>query len=342
MSYHDRYEAVARLYVDTKSVLRPLMRDWPSTPTPISAAMLSKTLITRPNIEQLVRNLKLDADAKDQDSRDNKEIQSVMLSVKIASLGRDNIYDFTYRDVDVDHARDVVQGLVSMFLNADAESRQRDTKLARDFIDGQVRDYEAKLAEAESRLKDFKLRNLGISVAGGKDYFSRITALEEEQSKVTLELRAAEQSRDALRRELGGEMPPQLLDSTISEGSAVSSEFTRVGCSTKAVGRAFAALHGIAPRCGRNTTPDHSPGRTEGGRSRGQTPCGAGQAVAEHGADGPDLSTRQTGSGRGRGQCCIATLSGRRYAGPTESAARIGQPYPASRGRDGATDARLR
>jgi polysaccharide chain length determinant protein (PEP-CTERM system associated) len=225
MGYPDRYEAVARLYVDTKTVLRPLMRDLAIDPdTDLSAAMLSKTLITRPNIEQLVRTLKLDVEAKDQASRDNK-VLTVLTSVKIASLGRDNIYDFTYRDVDPERARTVVQGLVAMFLDVDSQARQRDSKQARDFIDEQVKEYESRLAEAEGRLKEFKLRNLGISVASGRDYFSRISTLEEDMAKVTVELRAAEQSRDALRRELGGETATLLPETPSSESTAVSVEF---------------------------------------------------------------------------------------------------------------------
>jgi len=224
-SHPDRYEATARLYVDTKTVLQPLMRDLVIDPdTDFSAAMLSKTLITRPNIERLVQRLNLDVGSEDQASRDLL-YQSVMNRVKIASLGRDNIYDFTYRDVDPERARAVVQTMVDMFLDADQQAKQRDARKAHVFIDEQLKDYEAKLTEAESRLKDFKLRNMGVSVAGGRDYFSRISALEEELSKVSVELRAAEQARDALRRELEGEAAPLLVPETPeADGSLASAE----------------------------------------------------------------------------------------------------------------------
>ena len=42
-------------------------------------------------------------------------------------------------------------------------------------------------------------------MSGGKDYFARMNALSEEAAKMRLELRAAEQARDAYRRELAGE-----------------------------------------------------------------------------------------------------------------------------------------
>ena len=224
MSYPNRYQAVARLYVDTKSVLRPLMYGLVVEPnTDQMALMLSKTLITRPNIERLAQNLKLDAVATDQAARESVYL-SVMSRVKITNLGRDGIYAFSYQDVNPERARVVVQGLVSMFLDADRDSKERDAKLAREFLDDQVKETEAKLAEAENRLKDFRLRNLS-STGSGRDYFVRIAAVEDDLNKLTLELRAAEESRDALKRELSDETATLLPDLSGPGVVAASTEF---------------------------------------------------------------------------------------------------------------------
>ncbi len=52
----DRFEAEARVYVDTKSVLRPLMRGLAVEPDlDQTIGMLGRTLITRPNVEGLVK-----------------------------------------------------------------------------------------------------------------------------------------------------------------------------------------------------------------------------------------------------------------------------------------------
>ena len=51
----DRYEASARVYVDTKTVLRPLMRDLAVEPDlDQTVGLLARTLITRPNVELLM------------------------------------------------------------------------------------------------------------------------------------------------------------------------------------------------------------------------------------------------------------------------------------------------
>ncbi|HUP08182.1 MAG TPA: XrtA system polysaccharide chain length determinant, partial [Caldimonas sp.] len=140
-------------------------------------------------------------------------------------VSHDNVFTFTYRDTSRERAEFVVQNLVSLFLDSDTGTKRRDAEAARDFIDEQIKSYETRLAEAEDRLKEFKLRNLGVTDASGKDYFTRISALTDELGKLNLELRAAEQSRDALKRELGGEQIVLVPDTPPAASSTPVTEY---------------------------------------------------------------------------------------------------------------------
>lgn len=215
----DRYEATARIYVDTKSVLKPLLRDLAVEPDiDQTIALLARTLITRPNIERLMRLSKLDTLPADQRE---PMIDMFMREIKLTGSGRDNVFTFAYRDVSMERARFVVQNLVALFVESDLGAKQRDTESARSFIDQQIRQYETRLAEAEGRLKDFKLRNMGVTDVSGRDYFARMSALTEELAKLSTELRAAEQSREALRHELDGETAT-LMPDIITPGTGLA------------------------------------------------------------------------------------------------------------------------
>ena len=207
ISLPDRYEATAKIYVDTKTILKPLMKDLTVEPDmDQTVGMLARTLITRPNVELLLG--KSYPDSASMSSAEREElIETLTKRIKLSGSGQGNVFSFSFRDTDPQRARMVVQNLVSLFLESDSTSTKRDSDEARNFIDEQIKNYEQRLTESENRLKEFKLRNLGMGDASGKDYFSRISALTEEVDKLRTELRASEESRDALKRQLATEDP---------------------------------------------------------------------------------------------------------------------------------------
>ncbi len=207
----DKYEASARVFVDTQSILRPLMSGLVTQPNiDQQVMMLSRTLITRPNVEKLIRMADLDLKVQSRSERESL-IEGLMSSLKINNTSRDNIYTITYRDTNPENAKRVVQSLVSIFVESNLGDARKDSESARKFLDKEIAQYEKRLEEAEARLKEFKIRNMATQSAEGKDYFARLTAAGAllEQSK--LQLREAEQSRDTLKRHIVGDDAPSLL-----------------------------------------------------------------------------------------------------------------------------------
>jgi polysaccharide chain length determinant protein (PEP-CTERM system associated) len=209
----DRYEASARVYIDTQSVLKPLMVGLAFQPDiDQQIRMLARTLISRPNIE-LLRN------AKDigWEPSDPKQIEQDILELTKAIKmgpggGGANVYAISYRDTDPQRAQRLVERLVKMFVSSSGDGKKKDSEDARNFIEEEIRTYEAKLVEAENKLKDYKLKNFGVTGVAAQDYFARMSALSDEVNKLRLETSAAEQSRDALKRELSNEAPQLPLE----------------------------------------------------------------------------------------------------------------------------------
>lgn len=212
----DKYEASARVFVDTQSILKPLMSGLTVQPNiEQQVMMLSRTLISRPNVEKLIAMAELDKIPGNKTAHEDL-IDRLMKSLQIANTNRDNLYTIAYRDTDPETARKVVHALTSIFVESSVGDKQQDSNSARKFIEEQIRSYEKKLEDAENRLKEFKLRNVDMQTEG-KDSIDRLSEIVTNLNKSKLELREAENSRDALRRQILGEEPVLLPESSGSE-----------------------------------------------------------------------------------------------------------------------------
>ena len=201
----DKYEATARIFVDTQSILKPLMSGLAVQPNvEQQVAMLGPTLISRANMEKLVRMADLDLKSESK-AEQEALVTSLMSTVQIKNAGRDNLYSLSYRDANPAKAQKVIQSLASIFVESSLGTSRKDATSARVFLDEQIKSYEAKLEEAEAKLKAFRIRNIELHTGDGKDSASRLGELGEQLNQARLALREAEQARDAARQQLGAE-----------------------------------------------------------------------------------------------------------------------------------------
>ena len=203
----DKYEASARIFVDTQSILKPLMSGLAIQPNiDQQVMMLSRTLISRPNIEKLIRMSDADLNVQSKGAQEDL-IERLTKTLEIKSTNRDNLYTISFRDTDPSKAKRVVQSLVSIFVESSLGDKRQDADSARKFIEEQIRGYEKKLEEAENKVKEFKLKNIEIQTSDGKSSVDRLGDITAMLQQSRLELLEAENSRDALRRQIVGEEP---------------------------------------------------------------------------------------------------------------------------------------
>lgn len=222
MSVPDKYEASARIFVDTQSILKPLMTGLAVQPNvDQQVVMLSRTLISRPNVEKLIRMADLDLKISSKNEQDAL-IDSLIKTLEIKTVGRDNLYVLSYRDSSPEKAKKVVQSLVSIFIESSMGDSRKDSKNARKFIDEQIKTYVVKLEEAEARLKTFKLRNMELQNVEGLDMTAQMSMVANQLNQAKLELREAENARDTARRQLNNEKlqaQDQTMNSLIQESN---------------------------------------------------------------------------------------------------------------------------
>lgn len=223
----DQYEASARIYVDTDSILKPLMSGLAVQPNvEQQIGMLSRTLISRPNLEKLVRMA--DLDLKNQSKADQETlIEKLQKGIELRTAGGVNLYSMSYRDAEPERAKRVVQSLVSIFVESGLGASRKDTDSAKTFLTEQIKTYEAKLEEAEARMKEFRLRNIDRQgIDGGKDTATRMSEAASQLEAARLQLREAERARDAARRQLAearGQAPSTALPDLLKGGGSGAS-----------------------------------------------------------------------------------------------------------------------
>ena len=209
------YEAHARVYVDTQSVLKPLLTGLAVQPNvEQQIQMMSRTLISRPNLERVIRMADLDIKLKTNDERE-RFLELLGKEIKLTGTGRDNLYSITYQATKPEEAKRVVQSLLTIFVEGSLGDKRKDADTAKRFIDEQIKLYEQKLVVAENALKEFKRQNLVMMPTQGRDYIAKLQEAQAKVSQSRLEMREAENARDAYKKQLAalqeGIAEPDLL-----------------------------------------------------------------------------------------------------------------------------------
>ncbi len=208
----DLYEARARIYVDTDSMLRPLMRGIAVDTNLLSQVdMMQRTLLSRPNLQKVSHMADLDLAARTP-SQTDEVVDNLRQHISIDSQGP-NLFLLAYTGPNRDTATKIVQSLLTVFVESNLGSSRQDMLSARSFIDDQLQDYAKQLDSAEKKIADFKATNLGF-LPGDNSYSAKLDAARQALEKTQAELDENQQRRQALATQLAS--VPKYVDSYTS------------------------------------------------------------------------------------------------------------------------------
>ena len=203
----DKYEASARVYVDTDSLLRPLLRGLAvQTNLEQRVRLMTRTLLSRPNLEKIAHLADLDLSVHTAEAMDEM-IKNLKDNIKLSSSSETNLYIISYQHYDPGVAKKVVTSLLNIFVEDTLGETRQDSESAQQFLDQQISEYEAKLVNAENRLKDFKRQNIDILPDSEQNYYQQLQAAQHQLDQASLELKEAQNRRSELKRQLSGEEP---------------------------------------------------------------------------------------------------------------------------------------
>ncbi|HEY2539803.1 MAG TPA: XrtA system polysaccharide chain length determinant [Stellaceae bacterium] len=208
------YESSARIYLDADPLLTPLLRGLAADTEPTRHLdFLQRTLLSRPNLEQLVRLTDLDTGVTSPASREllYKHLATAITITPITP----NLMTISFHDKDPETAKNVVQALLTIFSEKTAGSSRSEMDSAQRFLDEEIASYRDQLhakdqqrAELARRYPDIVSSVEPDSGNGGAAH-SRLEEAKAAIVKVQNELADAVTVRDSLQKQISS-VPPML------------------------------------------------------------------------------------------------------------------------------------
>lgn len=209
----DMYEANARVFVDTRTPLTPVIQGI-AIGQDVNAQLnyVQQSLLGGPQLQKVAREADIERPGMTSEQRANM-IASLRERITLTAAGPNRgdpggtVYSIKFQDGNRERALKVVDTLLNMFVEDTLGGKKQGTQQAQQFLEQQIRDYERRLSEAEQRLSEFKRRNVGLMPSNSGDYFSNLQAAIDTEKKAQAALSIALTRRAEIERQLRGEAP---------------------------------------------------------------------------------------------------------------------------------------
>jgi hypothetical protein len=140
----DKYESSSRVYINSEVVLKPLLKgltiesDFDAKEKMLR--VLQASLLNPNNIDRLVRTPGMGFDASTASARAKaaRTIRSGVVINKEDDASSEEVFTLNYLDTNATRARNVVQGLLSIFIETNIGQAQTDIQEAQKFLDVQI------------------------------------------------------------------------------------------------------------------------------------------------------------------------------------------------------------
>lgn len=213
----DVYQASSRVFVDTRTALRPVLQGL-TLDQDVNAQLnlVRQSLLASPQLEPVAQEVGL-LDARTATPQKRARVlnglrENIAVAVAVAGDGNDkeaagSIYTIVYQDVSRERSLQVVDILKNRLIENTLGGKRMGSENAQKFLTGQIQEYEVRLRDAEDRLAQFKKRNVGLMPDEQGGYFTRLQVEMDAVTKGQSQLAIATSRREELQRQLRGEAP---------------------------------------------------------------------------------------------------------------------------------------
>lgn len=222
----NQYEATAKVYVDTETLMDPIFKDI-VVANDIGSQIdaVSRTLLTRPNLRAVAVETDLHLLVDSEEEMENL-ITTLQQMIRIRGDRRTNVFDIALEYSDRQKAFEVVSALVDGFVEGSLREQGDDAQVTLKAVEAEIEQHGNRLNEAEERLAEFKKANVGFMPNDRGDYYSRLQSAMDELDDTQSRINALIQRANALESQLNAET--SALDNMTSGGTMA------IGCSQEA------------------------------------------------------------------------------------------------------------
>lgn len=210
----NQFRSSARLFVDADAILTPLLRGIAAESAPeTQLELLQRTLLSRPNLDKLISKTDLDLTIHDPAGRE-RLIDRLERQIQVTPQSR-NLFTITYTDKNPKTAYNIVQTLLTIFVESATGTNRSDMDNARRFLQNQLASYEQQLRAVEKRRAAFRARYMYVLPESGSNV-PAVDAAKHQVEALEGQLQDATSARDVLSKELAS-TPAMLVGSAISQ-----------------------------------------------------------------------------------------------------------------------------
>jgi polysaccharide chain length determinant protein (PEP-CTERM system associated) len=198
-----KYEASTRVYLNADPVLTPLLRGLAvDDNTARQVDYIQRTLLSRANLQQVIKLSNFDMKLAGNDSKIAKEglLQELARNVALRQQ-TENLITIGFFNQDPTVARDVVQALLTVFSENAAGLNRNQMDNAKRFIDQEIQHYEEQLKAAERRRAEFRQKYADL-IPNYDGTLSRLDAGHSRIAQLELDAADARSRRDSLQKDL--------------------------------------------------------------------------------------------------------------------------------------------
>jgi len=227
-SLPNQYSASASVYIDTTSVMKPLLRGLAlEVDSNDELNIMTRVLLSRENLLSVIRETDMDLEVDSLAAREAlAEKLAYIIVVKHVGSGKkgdpnNNIYEISYKSSSANLVYQVVSVLLNSMIENTLSSSRTDTETVQKFLNQQIASYEERLTLAEQELARFKKANVGFMPDEKGGYYVRLKSAQAGIENTRSAIRVAQRRYSELNKQLRGEKP-LLDDSSVGSASAAT------------------------------------------------------------------------------------------------------------------------